>query len=156
MKALKNFITESAQPEFVKKVIELAKKEGIETKIENMSENDKLVFIPPKYRYSQVGIVWKNGGKLERIPRTLYSSSQFDNEPLYIKITGWDVKEDSQTKLLSKDLFNNLSKDGLTEATNGKNPQWGTWKFAIRSEEDENKVLKHLKSYLKALKKAKN
>ncbi len=77
---------------------------------------------------------------------------------LYISITDWeprDIKTNHPVKSLSKVLFDDLTNAGLREATNGKNAQWGSWKFAIRNKDDENIVIKYLKKYCKNLGKCK-
>ena len=164
MKDITSFICESALPDFCQKAIDLANKAKIETKIENGAEEDYLEFIS-KYTITKsfVSVVWKNGKTVQRARGQMWTSSQFDDEPLYIKITDWydsyfnrDHSKTSEARKLSKELYTNLFDAGLKEATNGKNSQWGTWKFAIRSEKDEEIALQHLNTYLKALKKAKN
>ena len=95
-----------------------------------------------------------NAQKRDRIPRVLYTSHNFDNEQCYVKIIDWepiDIKNNHPVKKLSKFLFDDLTKAGLKEATDGKNAQWGSWKFAIRSKEDEDIFLKYFKKYCKKL-----
>lgn len=164
MKDLKNFICESSLPEFAQKALDLANKAKIETKIENGAEEDYLGFIS-KYTITKtfVSVVWKNGKTVQRARGQMWCSSEFDNEPIYIKIKDWyddyfnrDHSKTSEVERLSKELYTNLFDAGLKEATNGKTSQWGSWKFAIRSKEDEEIALQHLNTYLKALKKAYN
>lgn len=70
--------------------------------------------------------------KTEIYPRgMLVTSSEFDKEPLYVTIV-----DSFKNKPKNKELFDLLIKTNLREATNGRNPQWGTWKFAIRSMND--------------------
>lgn len=61
----------------------------------------------------------------------LVSSSEFVKEPLYVTIL-----DSFKNKPKNKELFDLLMKTNLREATNGRNSQWGTWKFAIRSMND--------------------
>jgi len=70
--------------------------------------------------------------KTEIYPRgMLVASSGFDKEPLYVTIV-----DSFKNKPKNKELFDLLMETNLREATNGRNPQWGTWKFAIRSMND--------------------
>lgn len=109
-----------------------------------------------QYPYTQVSLYFRKADapNRERIPYTYYTSHNFDNESCYIKITDWepiDIKNNHPVKSLSKVLFDDLTKAGLQEATNGKNAQWGSWKFAIRNKDDENIIIKYLKKYCKKL-----
>lgn len=109
-----------------------------------------------QYPYTLVSLYFSktNGLQREKIPHVLYTSHNFDNESCYIKITDWepiDIKKKHPVKSLSKVLFDDLTKAGLHEATNGKNAQWGSWKFAIRNKDDENVIIKYLKKYCKKL-----
>lgn len=113
-----------------------------------------------QYPYTLVSLYFSktNGLHRERVPRALYTTHNFDNEPCYISITDWepgDIKNNHPVKSLSKVLFDDLTNAGLHEATNGKNAQWGSWKFAIRNKDDENIVIKYLKKYCKNLGKCK-
>lgn len=113
-----------------------------------------------QYPYTLVSLHFSktNGLQREKIPHVLYTSHNFDNESCYIKITDWDpidIKKKHPVKSLSKVLFDDLTKAGLHEATNGKNAQWGSWKFAIRNKDDENVIIKYLKKYCKNLGKCK-
>lgn len=158
MKDLKDFIYESEQPEFVNKVAALAKEYGIT--IKNESSSLKLMTLKG---YSKVDIKWYSKNAWSGVRGAVMTSSEFDNEPLFISISDWfdkhmnkDYSKTSEINKLSKELYNSLFDAGLKEATNGRNSQWGTWKFAIRSEKDEATALNHLETYMKALSKAKN
>ena len=113
-----------------------------------------------QYPYTLVSLYFSktNGLQREKIPHVLYTSHNFNNESCYIKITDWepiDIKNNHPVKSLSKVLFDDLMNAGLQEATNGKNAQWGSWKFAIRNKDDENTIIKYLKKYCKKLGKCK-
>lgn len=112
-----------------------------------------------QYPYSKVALHFnKTDLHRKRTARALYTTHNFDNEPCYISITDWepgDIKSNHPVKSLSKVLFDDLTNAGLHEATNGKNAQWGSWKFAIRNKDDENIVIKYLKKYCKNLGKCK-
>ncbi len=109
----------------------LLKKFNISSKIENYSETS-----PTYLRLDNKGVEIEFAPKKEpkRISRVLYSSSQFDNEPVFVTIlASFDIHPEL------KKLFDKLSSTNLKEATDGKTAQWGTWKFAIRSKEDLKK-----------------
>lgn len=87
-----------------------------------------------------VNIEAKNGRQVNRIPGVLYPGSRFDNEPAYVSI----LDSFSRNPQL-KQLFDTFTKAGLVEATGGQNAQWGTWKFAIRSQKDADTVMRAVK-----------
>ena len=113
-----------------------------------------------QYPYTLVSLYFHkpNTQNSVRIPRVLYATHNFANESCYVKITGWepiDIKKKHPVKSLSKVLFDDLMDAGLQEATNGKNEQWGSWKFAIRNKDDENIIIKYLNKYCQKLGKCK-
>ena len=113
-----------------------------------------------QYPYTLVSLYFHkpNAQNRDRIPRALYTAHNFDNESCYLKITDWepiDIKKKHPVKSLSKVLFDDLMNANLQEATNGKNAQWGSWKFAIRNKDDENIIIKYLKKYCQKLGKCK-
>lgn len=108
----------------------LLDKFNIYSKIENYSE------VSPTYLKLNKGVEIRFSPKKEseRVGKVFYTSSQFDNEPVYVTIL---ASFDKYPEL--KKLFDKLSSTNLKEATDGKTDQWGTWKFAIRSKEDLKK-----------------
>lgn len=108
----------------------LLDKFNIYSKTENYSE------VSPTYLKLNKGVEIRFSPKKEseRVGKVFYSSSQFDNEPVFVTIL---ASFDKYPEL--KKLFDKLSSTNLKEATDGKTDQWGTWKFAIRSKEDLKK-----------------
>jgi hypothetical protein len=108
----------------------LLDKFNIYSKTENYSE------VSPTYLKLNKGVEIRFSPKKEseRVGKVFYSSSQFDNEPVFVTIL---ASFDKYPEL--KKLFDKLSSTNLKEATDGKTAQWGTWKFAIRSKEDLKK-----------------
>ena len=64
-----------------------------------------------------------------------------DKEPVYVSVLDSFYYHPKAEK-----IFNKLREAGLEEATNGKNAQYGTWKFAIRSNKDLEKLADALKN----------
>ena len=108
----------------------LLDKFNIYSKTENYSE------VSPTYLKLNKGVEIRFSPKKEseRVRGVFYSSSQFDNEPVFVTIL---ASFDKYPEL--KKLFDKLSSTNLKEATDGRTDQWGTWKFAIRSKEDLEK-----------------
>lgn len=108
-------------------IITWARKKGILVKEDHTGKRD----------YYDLGgiaelVVNFGANKTEIYPRgMLVSSSEFDKEPLYVTIL-----DSFKNKPKNKELFDLLMKTYLQEATNGRNSQWGTWKFAIRTMND--------------------
>lgn len=157
MKDIKEYILES-QDTFLDAVKNIVKSNKCDYESDD-SKNEICLRIRNKYcqyPYSQVTVCLNktNARNRERIPRVLYTSHNFDNEQCYVKIIDWepiDIKKNHPVKSLSKKLFDDLTKGSLKEATDGKNPQWGSWKFAIRDEKDEDVFLKCFTKYCKKL-----
>ena len=92
-----------------------------------------------------VEIIASNGRNVRSgVPGAYYTSSAFDRERAHVRILD-NLK--SNTRL--QNIYNALERAGLQEATGGKTAQWGTWKFAIRSDNDLNKVISVVKKYSK-------
>ena len=108
----------------------LLDKFNIYSKTENYSE------VSPTYLKLNKGVEihFPPKKESERVAKVFYTSSQFDNEPVFVTIL---ASFDKYPEL--KKLFDKLSSTNLKEATDGKTDQWGTWKFAIRSKEDLEK-----------------
>ena len=127
MKDIVTYINESNN-EFLDTIKDIIQSNKCDFDIED-SKNEIYLRISNEncqYSYSQVSLYFKkpNGQPREKIPHTLYTSHNFDNESCYIKITDWesaDIKNNHPVKSLSKVLFDDLTKAGLQEATNGKN-----------------------------------
>lgn len=136
MKHLVEYINESSTPHFVDTFRKELKKLGVDEKVSTWGPRDEMTVSKDGVKLS-----WLNGVKVQYAPRTLHAGSVFDNEPAYISITD---KLSANDKL--KGLFDELMKEGLDEATRGRNAQWGTWKFAVRSDVDVNKIIKALKN----------
>lgn len=108
----------------------LLDKFNIYSKTENYSE------VSPTYLKLNKGVEihFPPKKESERVGKVFYTSSQFDNEPVFVTIL---ASFDKYPEL--KKLFDKLSSTNLKEATDGKTAQWGTWKFAIRSKENLEK-----------------
>ena len=161
MKDIKTYIIE-ANTTFLDTIKDVIQSNKCDFNIED-SKNETYLRILNKhcqYPYTQVSLYLckTDVQNKERIPRVLYPSHNFENESCYISIIGWkpiDIKNNHPVKSLSKVLFDDLMNAGLKEATNGKNEQWGSWKFAIKNKDDENIIIKYLKKYCKNLGKCK-
>lgn len=81
------------------------------------------------------GVNDQNPGGVQR------TSNNFDKEPVYVSVLDSFYYHPKAEK-----IFNKLREAGLEEATNGKNAQYGTWKFAIRSNKDLEKLADALKN----------
>ena len=161
MKDIVTYINESNNT-FLDAIKDVVKSNKCDFNIEDSKNTIDLHILNKhcQYPYTLVSLYFSktNGLHRERVPHALYTSHNFDNESCYIKITDWepgDIKNNHPVKSLSKVLFDDLTKAGLHEATNGKNAQWGSWKFAIRNKDDENIAIKYLKKYCKNLGKCK-
>lgn len=161
MKDIKTYIIESNNT-FLDNIKDIIKSNKCDFNIED-SKNETYLRILNKhcqYPYTYVSLYFRktDARNNTRISHVLYPSHNFDNESCYIKITDWepnDIKNNHPVKTLSKILFDDLMNAGLKEATNGKNAQWGSWKFAIKNNDDENIIIKYLKKYCKNLGKCK-
>ena len=162
MKDIVTYIKESNNSTFLDTIKNVIQSNKCDFNIEDSKNEIDLRILNKhcQYPYTQVTLYFRKDDApvRTRIPRVLYTSHNFDNEPCYIKITDWepiDIKNNHPVKSLSKVLFDDLMNAGLQEATNGKNAQWGSWKFAIRNKDDENVVIKYLKKYCQKLGKCK-
>ena len=157
MKDIKEYILESKDT-FLDAVKDIVKSNKCDYESDD-SKNEIYLRIRNKhcqYPYTQVTVYLNktNTKTAHYASHVLYPTHNFSNEQCYVKIVDWepiDIKNNHPVKILSKILFDDLTKGGLKEATNGKNSQWGTWKFAIRSKEDEDIFLKYFKKYCKKL-----
>ena len=136
MKHIVSYINESMIPEIAQTLIKKLRSAGVDSDIEEHGNKSELPILN-----NLVSLVWNNGKSVERWPRCLYPTSQFENEPVYITILDNLLKYVNLSK-----LWSNLINNGLVEATNGKTAQWGTWKFAIRSDNDVKILMKALKN----------
>ena len=159
MKDIKTYIIESNNT-FLDTIKDIVKSNNCDFNIDDSPNEIDLRILNKhcQYPYTNVSLYFSKTGGLhrERVSHALYTSHNFDKESCYISITGWEpIDLDHPVKSLSKVLFDDLMKAGLQEATNGKNVQWGSWKFAIRTKDDENIIIKYLKKYCKKLGKCK-
>ena len=135
MKSITEYINESSTPHFVDTIRKELKKLGMDGPVSTHGERDEMEIV------KGVELSWKNGKTIQHISRTLIPSSRFDNEPAYVSILDSSLKDKKV-----KGLFDELMAAGLAEATNGRTAQWGTWKFAVRSDVDVNTIIKALKN----------
>ena len=135
MKRLNEYIMESQYPDLANDFIKELRKVGIKNDIKEYGDRSEL-----RIARQGISLRFKNGKSSTRIPGALYASSQFENEPVYIAILD-NLDKDN----ILKSFFDGLMDASLQEATNGKNAQWGTWKFAIKSKDDIKTVMKLLK-----------
>ena len=137
MKSIVEYINEGRNtPHFVDTFEKELKKLGIDWNPSTYGSRDEVTISK-----EGVNLCWQNGKTVQRAPRVLYASSRFDDEPAYITIID-RLKENKNLK----GFFDELMQEGLTEATGGKTAQWGTWKFAVRSDIDSGIILKALKN----------
>jgi len=122
------------------------KKLGLKSTIKDIGRDKEL-------RLTQHLSFMENSGPARNLPaRSMTTSHNFDYEPYWFSITA-SFKDSSNRYKLDKTIFDELLKTDLREATHGRNPQWGTYKFAIRSKEDLDKVIEIIKSHSKEIKK---